>query len=51
MVCPKCGAENQQGTKFCSECGTKLGGNPKCPACGADNEPGAKFCNDCGAKL
>jgi hypothetical protein len=50
-VCPACGAENQQGTKFCSECGAKIGGKPKCPACGSENEPGAKFCNDCGAKI
>jgi hypothetical protein len=51
MICPNCGAENQQGTKFCSECGQKLGGKPKCPSCGTENEPGAKFCCDCGTKL
>lgn len=51
MVCPNCGAENQQGTKFCSECGTKLGGKPKCASCGTENEPGAKFCCDCGARM
>ncbi|WXG46869.1 MAG: zinc ribbon domain-containing protein [Candidatus Atabeyarchaeum deiterrae] len=24
VVCPKCGAQNQAGTRFCGECGTKL---------------------------
>ncbi|PIP14270.1 MAG: hypothetical protein COX48_01760 [bacterium (Candidatus Stahlbacteria) CG23_combo_of_CG06-09_8_20_14_all_34_7] len=24
MKCPKCGAQNSIGTKFCGQCGTKL---------------------------
>ncbi|MGQ9604525.1 MAG: zinc-ribbon domain-containing protein [bacterium] len=25
VKCPKCGAKNPVGTRFCGECGTKLG--------------------------
>ena len=27
MICPKCGAENNPGDKFCKKCGEMLGGN------------------------
>jgi class 3 adenylate cyclase len=42
----KCGADNREGAKFCSECATPFAA--KCPRCGADNSPGAKFCDECG---
>ena len=49
-TCPACGHENPEGTKFCQECGGKLGG-AKCPSCGAECGPGVKFCNECGTRL
>ena len=51
-TCPQCGHENPEGTKFCQECGGKLGaaGTP-CPSCNAMNPAGTKFCQECGAKL
>lgn len=49
-TCTACGHENPEGTRFCQECGGKLGG-AKCPSCGADNGPGVKFCNECGTRL
>ena len=56
MKCPNknCNAENPQGSKFCSQCGTKLEVSKKCPNpdCGTDNLPAmAKFCPDCGIPL
>ncbi len=52
VICPKCGAENPPGAKFCQNCGAKLQPEPViCPKCGAENEPGAKFCSQCGARL
>jgi len=53
--CPHCGATNQDGTRFCIECGQPLpapnaGGMP-CPQCGAENAPGTVFCDDCGTRL
>ena len=51
-LCPQCGCENPEGTKFCRECGAKLGSKSNlCPACGAENAPGTKFCQECGTKL
>ena len=52
-TCPGCGAENEPGTKFCRECGTKMGAPAAafCPECGAKCEPGRKFCGECGAQL
>jgi class 3 adenylate cyclase len=47
--CPKCGADNRAGAKFCSECATPFA--VMCPRCGATNKPAAKFCDECAASL
>jgi class 3 adenylate cyclase len=49
MLCPSCGAENQDGKKFCTECGTPLA--RACSACGAAVEGSEKFCGECGTAL
>jgi len=49
-ACPQCGTQNNPGTKFCTECGTKLG-KATCANCQAELSPGAKFCSDCGQKV
>ncbi len=48
-TCPQCGHINQEGVKFCQECGAKLG-PAKCRSCGATLAPGTRFCGECGAK-
>lgn len=52
-ICKNCGADNEPGTKFCGECGAKLGSHEaaRCSKCGAENAPGTKFCGECGNKL
>jgi len=53
VKCPKCGAANASGVKFCNECGAKLevaSQTVPCVKCGAQLQAGAKFCNECGAK-
>jgi hypothetical protein len=47
--CTRCGADNREGAKFCSECATPFA--IKCSRCGAANKPGAKFCDECAAPL
>ncbi len=51
-TCPSCGYENQEGTKFCQECGAKLGIKAKtfCTSCGAELPPGTRFCGECGTR-
>ena len=49
MRCHACGTENEEGRKFCGECGAPLA--VVCAACGTRNSPGAKFCGECGATL
>ncbi len=51
-TCPNCGHVNQEGIKFCQECGTKLGAPAKsfCTSCGAELAAGARFCGECGAR-
>lgn len=48
-TCPACGIVNAEGTKFCQECGGKLGAL-NCRNCGASLKPGSRFCGECGAK-
>src|SRR5581483_10801806 len=48
-VCPSCAAENEDGVKFCGECGSTLA--VRCPSCGTPNGPGRKFCGECGSPL
>lgn len=58
ILCPNCGTENAEGTKFCCNCGTKLEipASPAPPAvkfctgCGAELAPGVKFCGSCGTR-
>lgn len=47
ITCPKCGAQNVAGARFCNHCGNTLT-NQFCPHCGAQITPGAKFCSNCG---
>lgn len=52
VLCPKCGFQNPQIAKFCSNCGAPLQATGfACPKCGAKNPAGAKFCINCGAPL
>ena len=46
MTCPNCNADNPAGTRFCLECGTRLG--EQCQSCGAARVGEAKFCGECG---
>ena len=50
-TCPGCGTINEEGVKFCSECGTEIGQGLTCPGCGAALSPGTKFCGSCGTKV
>jgi membrane protease subunit (stomatin/prohibitin family) len=53
VLCPKCGFQNTQGTKFCGNCGTSLQVQPgvNCAKCGTLNAAVAKFCSNCGNPL
>jgi class 3 adenylate cyclase len=49
MQCQACGTDNEEGRKFCGECGAPL--TVRCGVCSTENAPGAKFCGECGAGL
>ena len=49
MRCSACGTENEDGRKFCGECGASLA--LACSNCGTPNPPNVKFCGECGTPL
>jgi class 3 adenylate cyclase/tetratricopeptide (TPR) repeat protein len=49
VICAACQAANEDGRKFCGECGASL--SAACPTCGTPNAPDVKFCGECGTKL
>lgn len=51
MICPSCSAQIPAGSKFCNQCGAKIGGAMICPNCKADVPEGSKFCPNCGTKI
>ncbi len=48
--CPKCQSLNQEGQKFCNNCGYKLVEEIECIKCGKSIPQGTRFCPECGAK-
>ncbi len=48
-ACARCTTANEDGRKFCKECGAPLAAS--CPVCGASNSPDSKYCGECGSRL
>ena len=53
IYCPRCGTANREGSRFCNDCGQKLGTHTriKCPHCGSMNSVQNVFCDECGGRL
>lgn len=55
MKCTNCGADLDNGVRFCRECGAQVKNDASairyCQECGAKIDAGTKFCPNCGAKL
>ncbi len=49
--CPFCGAELNDDSLFCTECGKQLPKDNQCPHCGASVNDGDAFCTKCGKPL
>jgi hypothetical protein len=47
LQCGACGARNAARSRFCNQCGTRLG----CLSCGTPNPPHHRFCSQCGVPL
>ena len=51
ITCPNCGTKLQKGSKFCSECGTKIeNAEYICKNCGSKMSADGKFCSNCGTR-
>jgi len=51
LICPHCGAENEEGAKYCAECGKHLNPVKQCPHCKSTVPVDADICEVCGAWL
>lgn len=49
--CPYCGAELNDESHFCTECGKELPKGNICPHCGASVNGGDAFCTNCGKSV
>jgi len=49
MHCPGCRHENENGARFCNQCGRRL--ELACAHCAATNPGGSRFCQACGRAL
>lgn len=49
LSCSTCGADNEEGRKFCGQCGSSL--TVACQRCGFANTAADRFCGDCGTPL
>lgn len=48
--CPECNSLNDDNSKFCSNCGSRLNKEHICKECGTKLNDTDKFCSNCGAK-
>lgn len=51
IICKKCNAQLEDGTRFCYHCGTAVTDTGNCPNCGKPTDAGAAFCQFCGTPL
>lgn len=52
MICSKCSATNNDGSKFCISCGQPFEAAPVyCSHCGRSCPAGTSFCPDCGSPV
>lgn len=49
--CPNCGAQMDDESLFCTECGKPIPQGNVCPHCGASVNDGDAFCQNCGKKV
>jgi len=50
-ICPSCSTQNNNSTKFCSNCGKELLSKSICPYCNKEIKPTDTFCGNCGKSL
>lgn len=51
MKCPNCGAQINDDSLFCTECGKPIPQGSVCPYCGASVNEGDAFCQSCGKRV
>jgi len=51
MECSYCGANNPEGSNFCSKCGREILSDVVCVQCGEKLEQGSNYCQACGTKV